>query len=160
MGGLPDISTDLDMWICTFSFYSTANAHLCKSLILHVQRQWRKIVDHFWCGATSFVRFVSRLKSFYSGYPLILNKCVLSKSYETCILHLEAVRYLFIKSISNYKCWFPRSHVGWDHNLLCKSRYFTICWKITLIAECKDNGYLYIEETPINKLLKCNTVYC
>lgn len=53
------------VWICTFfsssSFYST-NAHLCKSLILHVQRQWRNIVDHFWCGATSFVRFASWLK--------------------------------------------------------------------------------------------------
>lgn len=28
-----------------------------------------------------------------------------------------------------------------------------------LIAECKDNAYLYIEETPINKLLKFS-VYC
>lgn len=28
-----------------------------------------------------------------------------------------------------------------------------------LFAECEDNAYLYIEETPINKLLKFN-VYC
>ena len=55
---LGDISTDLDVWTCTFfspSFYST-NAHLCQSSTLHVQRLWRNIVDSFGCGAPSFVR--------------------------------------------------------------------------------------------------------
>lgn len=74
-------------------------------------------------------------------------------SCETCALHVEAVRYLDIKIISSYKCWISQWLVAWDHNLLCKSNILPFAVQM-LIAECKDNAYLYREETPINKVLK------
>lgn len=98
----------------------------------------------FFCVFLTEIRFPQDFVSCRLSTPL---HC------ETFALHLEAVRYLNIRTVTNYQCQIPQWLVAWDHNLLCKSNISPFAVKM-LIAECKDNAYLYRTETPMNKVLK------
>lgn len=125
-------------------------ANLCKSFILHVQRQFRSFFDVellVFCEVCVMTEMLLLRISFdteqvcplqevtrHAPYTSTLSSTSSSRPHPT--INVELHEYTSVETIIYYV------------NLILPFA------ERLLIAECKDNAYLYIEETPINKRLK------